>query len=93
MTGDERHGAPGLLGLNPRAAADTRLVPFNDLDALERVLAAEDVAAVVTEPALTNVGVGATRRRLPRGRAETTRARGTLLVLDETPTQTVACGG
>ena len=93
VTGDERHGAPGLLGLNPRAAADTRLVPFNDLDALERVLAAEDVAAVVTEPALTNVGVVLPDDGFLAGVRAATRAHGTLLVLDETHTQTVAYGG
>ena len=93
VTGDEQHGAPGLLGLNPRAAADTRLVPFNDLDALERVLAAEDVAAVVTEPALTNVGVVLPDDGFLAGVRAATRAHGTLLVLDETHTQTVAYGG
>ena len=69
VTGDERHGAPGLLGLNPRAAADTRLVPFNDLDALERVLAREDVAAVDHRAGAHERRRRAARRRLPRGRA------------------------
>jgi glutamate-1-semialdehyde 2,1-aminomutase len=93
VTGDEDHGAPGLLGLNARAAADTRLVPFNDLDALERVLAREDVAAVITEPALTNVGVVLPDDGFLAGVRAATRAHGTLLVLDETHTQTVAYGG
>src|SRR5215204_7790587 len=57
VTGDEERGTPELLGLNARAAADTRVVPFNDLAALERVLARGGVAAAITEPALTNVGV------------------------------------
>ena len=35
----------------------TRVVEFNDLDALERELAHGDVAAVLTEPALTNIGI------------------------------------
>jgi glutamate-1-semialdehyde 2,1-aminomutase len=93
VSGDEDHGAPGLLGVNPRAAADTRLVPFNDLDALERVLAREDVAAVITEPALTNVGVVLPDAGFLAGVRAATRAHGTLLVLDETHTQTVAYGG
>ncbi len=93
VTGDERSGHPELLGVNPRAAADTRVVPFNDADALERVLAGGDVAAVVTEPALTNVGVVlADDGFLARVRA-LTRARDALLVLDETHTQTAAYGG
>jgi glutamate-1-semialdehyde 2,1-aminomutase len=93
VSGDEDHGAAGLLGVNPRAAADTRLVPFNDLDALERVLAREDVAAVITEPALTNVGVVLPDAGFLAGVRAATRAHGTLLVLDETHTQTVAYGG
>jgi glutamate-1-semialdehyde 2,1-aminomutase len=93
VTGDERAAEPELLGVNPRAAADTRVVPFNDADALERVLATGDVAAVITEPALTNVGVVLPDDGfLARVRA-LTRARETLLIVDETHTQTVAYGG
>jgi len=57
VTGDEHAARAELLGLNQRAAAGARIVPFNDLAALERVLAREEVAAVITEPALTNVGI------------------------------------
>ena len=35
----------------------TRVVEFNDVDALERELARGDVALVLTEPALTNIGI------------------------------------
>lgn len=93
VTGDERAAEPELLGVNPRAAADTRVVGFNDADALDRVLAGGDVAAVITEPALTNAGVVLPDDGfLARVRAST-HAHGTLLVLDETHTQTVAYGG
>jgi len=93
VTGDERSGRPELLGVNPRAAADTRVVGFNDADALERVLAGADVAAVITEPALTNVGVVLPDDGfLARVRA-LTRDHGALLILDETHTQTAAYGG
>jgi len=37
VTGDEESAEPELHGVNPRAAADTRVVAFNDLEALERV--------------------------------------------------------
>ena len=53
----------------------------------------EDVAAVITEPALTNVGVVLPETASTRACARLTRAHGTLLVLDETHTQTVAYGG
>jgi glutamate-1-semialdehyde aminotransferase len=93
VEGDEHGARPQLLGVNPRAAAATRVVPFNDLEALERVLGREDVAAVITEPALTNVGLVLPAAGFHGGARELTRAHGTLLVLDETHTQTFAYGG
>jgi glutamate-1-semialdehyde 2,1-aminomutase len=93
VRGDERSARPSLLGVNPRAAADTRVVPFNDLAALERVLAREDVAAVIAEPALTNAGVVLPEDGFHARVRELTRACGALLVLDETHTQTFAYGG
>jgi glutamate-1-semialdehyde aminotransferase len=91
--GDEDGAHPGNLGLNPRAAADTRIVPFNDAIALERVLARGGVAAVITEPALTNVGVVLPDRDFHARVRALTRAHGALLILDETHTQTAAYGG
>ncbi len=35
----------------------TKVVEFNDVEALEQALAPGDVAAVLTEPALTNIGI------------------------------------
>ena len=93
VTGDERSARPELLGLNARAAADTRVVAFNDLAALERVLAAGDVAAVITEPALTNVGVVQPDDGFLEGVRALAHAHGALLILDETHTQTAAYGG
>ena len=46
-------------------ALTTRVVPFNDVVALERALEEGDVAAVLVEPALTNVGI-VLPIRLPR---------------------------
>jgi glutamate-1-semialdehyde 2,1-aminomutase len=71
----------------------TRVVPFNDVGALEEALAHEDVACVLAEPALTNIGIvlpdpgyHAELRRL-------TRATGTLLIIDETHTLCAGPGG
>jgi len=93
VAGDEESARSELLGLNARAAADTRVVPFNDLAALERVLARGGVAAAITEPALTNVGVVQPADGFLAGVRALTRAHGSLLVLDETHTQTAAYGG
>jgi glutamate-1-semialdehyde 2,1-aminomutase len=93
VEGDEHASRPELLGVSPRAGTDTRVLPFNDLGALERVLARGDVAAVITEPALTNVGLVLPDNGFHAVARELTRAHGTLLVLDETHTQTFAYGG
>src|SRR5215207_9937590 len=93
VAGDEESARSELLGLNARAAADTRVVPFNDLAALERVLARGGVAAAITEPALTNVGVVQPADGFLAGVRALTREHGALLVLDETHTQTAAYGG
>jgi glutamate-1-semialdehyde 2,1-aminomutase len=93
VAGDEHAVRPELSGVNPRATADTRIVPFNDLDTLERVLASGEVAAVITEPALTNVGVVMPADGFLAGARALTRAHATILVIDETHTQTVAYGG
>ena len=56
----EREGATSvafLLGTSAQVAKQTRVVPFNHLEALGEALAPRDVAAVITEPALTNIGV------------------------------------
>ena len=73
-----------------RVADDVRLVPFNDLEALERALAPGDVACVLTEPALTNVGVVLPDDGFHAELRRRTREAGTLLVIDET--HTLICG-
>ena len=47
---------PEYTGLPAEVMAHLRIVPFNDLDAVERALAPGDVALVLTEPAMTNAG-------------------------------------
>ncbi len=68
----------------------TRVVQFNDLDALERELAHGDVACVLAEPALTNVGIVLAQPGFHDAMRELTRAAGALLIIDET--HTLCCG-
>jgi glutamate-1-semialdehyde 2,1-aminomutase len=93
VTGDESSGRPELLGLNARAAADTRVVPFNDLAALDRALADGQVAALLIEPALTNVGIVLPEPGYLEGVRELTRRHGTILIHDETHTICAGPGG
>ena len=69
------------------------MVEFNDLDALDRELANGDVACVLMEPALTNIGIVLPAPGYLEGVRELTRRRGTLLVNDETHTLSAGPGG
>jgi glutamate-1-semialdehyde 2,1-aminomutase len=71
----------------------TRVVEFNDLEALERELAFGDVACVLMEPALTNIGIVLPAPGYLEGVRELTRRAGTLLINDETHTLSAGPGG
>ncbi|HEY7150764.1 MAG TPA: aspartate aminotransferase family protein [Solirubrobacterales bacterium] len=81
---------PGSVGPPVDPSMTTRVVEFNDVDALERELAGGDVACVLTEPALTNVGIVLPDQGFHGRLRELTREHGTLLVIDET--HTLCCG-
>ncbi len=86
--------APEESGLPSDVASRTLVVPFNDADALERALAGRTVAAVVTEPAMTNnVGLVLPEPGFHESLRRLTRATATVLVIDETHTQVVGPGG
>jgi glutamate-1-semialdehyde 2,1-aminomutase len=68
----------------------TRVVEWNDAAALERELADGDVACVLAEPALTNVGIVLAEPGFHAAMRELTRADRTLLIIDET--HTLCCG-
>lgn len=93
VDGTERETHAELLGLTPSAAAETVIAPFNDLETVARLLANHDVAAVLTEPALTNVGVVQPDPDFHQGLRELCTRQGTLLIVDETHTQMAAWGG
>jgi len=85
--------APEMAGLPASPAERARIVPFNDLDAVERALGPGDVALAFVEPALTNVGVVLPDPGFHAGLRDLTRRHGTLLALDETHTQIAGPGG
>ena len=86
-------GRPGNVGAPVDPALTSRAAEFNDLAGLERELAHRDVAAVVMEPALTNVGIVLPEPGYLAGVRELTRATGTLLLNDETHTLSAGPGG
>jgi glutamate-1-semialdehyde 2,1-aminomutase len=83
----------GNLGPPVDPALTTRVVPFNDLPALERALADRQVAALLIEPALTNVGIVLPEPGYLDGVREITRRTGTILIHDETHTICAGPGG
>ena len=84
---------PSVLGQVHNHHSYTRVVPFNDLNALEAALADGQVAALLAEPALTNFGlVPPADGFWPAVRA-LCRRHGVLFVMDETHTVSTALGG
>jgi glutamate-1-semialdehyde 2,1-aminomutase len=83
----------GNIGPPVDPAVTTRVVEFNDLGALEQALAARDVACVLAEPALTNVGIVHPEAGYHKAVRELTRNFGSLLILDETHTICAGPGG
>ncbi len=79
----------------PPVAIDqtTRVVEFNDLPALEAALKHGDVAAILTEPALTNIGIVLPEPGYLDGMRELATKYGALLMIDETHTISAGYGG
>ncbi len=84
---------PQYLGVDRAGQSNVRVIPFNDLDALGTALEPGDVACVVTEPALTNLGVIQPDPGFHDELRRRARAAGTLLLLDETHTAICGPGG
>ncbi len=84
---------PGNVGAPCDITITSRVAEFNDLGALERELAHGDVAAVLMEPALTNIGIVLPEPGYLDGVRALTRAAGALLINDETHTISAGPGG
>jgi glutamate-1-semialdehyde 2,1-aminomutase len=93
---DERgHVAPREGNLGPPVPLDetTRVIEWNDGDALERELARGDVACVLAEPALTNIGIVPPEPGFHDLLRDACSRHGSLLVIDETHTLCAGPGG
>ena len=78
-------GLPGSAGIPAPIAAQTIVLPYNDLDAVRAAFAAHpgEIAAVITEAAGANAGVLAPVRGFNRALSGLARENGALLILDE----------
>ena len=76
---------PGSAGVTAATAAQTLVLPYNDLDALRAVFAerGSDIAAVIVEAAPANMGIVTPDRGFNRAVAGIARDNGALLILDE----------
>ena len=83
----------GNIGPPVDPSVTTRVVEFNDVRALEAALAPGDVACVLAEPAMTNIGIILPEPGFHRALRDLTRRTGTLLILDETHTLSAGPGG
>jgi glutamate-1-semialdehyde aminotransferase len=83
----------GSLGPQVDPGLTTKVVEFNDVAGLEAALAPGDVAVVLGEPAMTNIGIVLPEPGYHRALREITRRTGTLLLLDETHTLCAGVGG
>ncbi|MFI5892038.1 transaminase [Actinoplanes sp. NPDC051513] len=83
----------GNVGAPTDVTTTSRVAEFNDLEGLERELAHGDVAAVLMEPALTNIGIVLPTPGYLAGVRALTRRYGTYLINDETHTFSAGPGG
>ncbi len=79
-------GVPGTAGITKAVLADTIVIPYNDLAALERVLASGDVACFIVEPVMENIGICLPDTGYLQAVREITRRHGTMLIFDEVKT-------
>ena len=76
---------PGSAGVTAATAAQTLVVPYNDLDALREVFTAhgDRIAAIITEAAPANMGVVPPAPGFNAALSRLTRDNGSLLISDE----------
>ncbi len=84
---------PGNVGSPVDVTETSRVAEFNDLEGLERQLKHGDVAAVLMEPAMTNIGIVLPEPGYLKGVRELTRKYDALLIIDETHTFSAGYGG
>ena len=83
----------GNIGPPVDPSVTTKVIEFNDVPALEQALAPGDVACVLAEPAMTNVGIVHPEPGYHEALRELTRKHATLLIIDETHTICAGPGG
>jgi glutamate-1-semialdehyde 2,1-aminomutase len=89
----ETRSRPDNVGPPVDLALTTKAIEWNDVDALDAALAEGDIACVLAEPAMTNVGIIPPEPGYHEALRALTREHGTLLTIDETHTISAGPGG
>jgi len=84
---------PNNMGPQVDPRFTTKVIEFNDIAALETALSARDVAVVLAEPVMTNIGIIHPDPGYHDALRELTRKYGTYLIIDETHTICTSPGG
>jgi glutamate-1-semialdehyde aminotransferase len=94
LRGDGTAGPrPGSIGPPVDPNLTTRVIDWNDLEALDRALAHGDIACVLAEPVMTNIGIVHPESGYHGALRDLTRRHGALLIIDETHTICAGPGG
>lgn len=80
------HGVPSSPGVPASVAQDTLVAPYNDLDSVESLFGAHEIAAVIVEPVAGNMGCVPPREGYLRGLRQLCDRNGALLIFDEVMT-------
>jgi glutamate-1-semialdehyde 2,1-aminomutase len=83
---DAPNPVPGTEGIAPDVVAATVVVPYNDVDALERVLRSGDIACFILEPVMENIGICLPDEGYLQAVRELTSEHGSVLIFDEVKT-------
>jgi len=90
---DRPNSVPSTAGVTRAVLGDTIVIPYNDAEALERVLRNEDVACFIVEPVMENIGICLPDEGYLQDVREITSRYGTLLIFDEVKTGITAGWG
>src|SRR3954464_6149474 len=90
---DEPRAIPATAGITRAVLSDTKVVPYNRPDLLEKALAGRDVACFIVEPVMENIGICLPQPGYLEAVREITQRYGTLLIFDEVKTGITAGWG
>jgi glutamate-1-semialdehyde 2,1-aminomutase len=90
---DAPRAIPATAGITRAVLGDTKVIPYNRPDLLDKALAGRDVACFIVEPVMENIGICLPQPGYLEAVREITRKHGTMLIFDEVKTGITAGWG